>query len=126
VRTLGRYIVLELPGWIATIFVLSILAQFDVISFRVGAILLGLLVLKDFLLYPFVRRAYEPAGATRVDDLVGAIGEVRRDLRPEGYIWLRGELWRAQPASGEEILEGDKVRVVNARGLTLIVEREEV
>lgn len=123
--TLARYVLLEIPGWIVTALVLAILWEIDILSFRVGAILFALLVLKDFLLYPLVRRAYEPAAASRVEDLVGAVAEVRRDLSPEGYVWLRGELWRAELQGSEEIPAGHTVRVVKARGLTLIVEREE-
>jgi membrane protein implicated in regulation of membrane protease activity len=125
VSTLARYTLLQIPGWVVTAAVLAIPLELGVLSFRVTAILFGLLVLKDVIVYPFVRRAYEPAGSNRVEDLIGHLAEVRRDLSPEGYVWLRGELWRAEAdTAGDPIAPGGRVRVVGARGLTLIVERE--
>lgn len=123
--TLTRYTLLQIPGWVITAGVLAIALELGFISFRVAAILFGLLLLKDAFIYPFVRRAYEPAGQNRVEDLIGHIAEVRRDLSPEGYVRLRGELWRAEAdGAGDSIVPGDRVRVVGARGFTLIVQRE--
>jgi len=125
VPTLARYTLLQIPGWVITAAVLAIPLELGFISFRVAAILFGLLVLKDAIVYPFVRRAYEPVGNNRVEDLIGHIAEVRRDLSPKGYVWLRGELWQAEVDTGNDpIALGHRVRVVGARGLTLIVERE--
>ena len=123
--TLARYTLLQVPGWVVTAAVLAIPLQLELISFRVAATLFGLLMLKDAIIYPFVRRAYEPAANNRVEDLIGHLAEVRRDLRPDGYVWLRGELWRAETdGGGDSIAPGNRVRVIGARGLTLIVERE--
>jgi membrane-bound serine protease (ClpP class) len=125
VATLTRYTLLQIPGWIVTAAVLAIPLELGLISFRIAAILFGLLLLKDAIVYPFVRRAYEPVGKSRVEDLIGHCAEVRRDLKPEGYVRLRGELWRAEAETGGDLIApGDRVRVVGARGLTLIVERE--
>ena len=110
---------------IVTAAVLIVPLEFGFISFRVAATLFGLLVLKDAIVYPFVRRAYEPVGNNRVEDLIGHRAEVRRELSPVGYVWLRGELWQAEAdGGGDSIAPGNRVRVVGARGLTLIVERE--
>jgi membrane-bound serine protease (ClpP class) len=52
------------------------------------------------------------------DDIVGAVGEVRRD----GQVFVRGELWRAQ--SDEPLHEGDRVEVERVEpGLVLGVRR---
>jgi membrane protein implicated in regulation of membrane protease activity len=125
VSTLARYTLLQIPGWIITAAVLVVLLELGLISFRVAATLFGLLLLKDVVAYPFVRRSYESVGNNRVEDLIGHLAEVRRDLNPEGYVWLRGELWRAEAATGgASIAAGHRVRVVGARGLMLIVERD--
>jgi len=123
VSTLARYTLFQVPGWIVTAAILAIPWEFGFLSLRVAAVLFGLLVLKDALVYPFVRRAYEPVGSNRVEDLIGQLAEVRHDLSPGGHVWLRGELWRAE-ADDDTIAAGNRVRVVRARGLTLIVERE--
>ena len=47
---------------------------------------------------------------TGVEELVGGIGVVRTDLDPTGYVFVHGELWRAQAADGP-IPAGRRVRV---------------
>jgi membrane-bound serine protease (ClpP class) len=57
------------------------------------------------------------------DDLVGQSGIVRRWLDPEGLVFVRGELWRARAANGEQVPVGSVVRVVAVgEGLLLEVE----
>jgi len=96
----------DLPGWVAPV-------------------VLGVWVLKDAAMFPFVRKAYE-----RSDDhsrpLDGQLGVAQDSLRPDGYVQVSSELWRAECApDGETIHAGDRVRVRETRGLTLIVERVE-
>ncbi|AJC71129.1 nodulation protein NfeD [Thermococcus guaymasensis DSM 11113] len=61
---------------------------------------------------------------TGKEELIGEVGQVVQELNPEGMIRIRGELWRAESKTGERIGVGEKVRVVEVRGLTLIVVRE--
>jgi membrane-bound serine protease (ClpP class) len=55
-----------------------------------------------------------------VEALVGAAGEVTEACRPEGWVRVRGELWRARCEAGAD--PGDRVRVRTVDGLTLVVE----
>jgi membrane-bound serine protease (ClpP class) len=50
-------------------------------------------------------------------DVVGALGEVRRD----GFVLVQGELWRARSADDEPLRTGEHVRVERIDGLTLDV-----
>jgi membrane-bound serine protease (ClpP class) len=50
-----------------------------------------------------------------VHELVGAPAEVRRD----GFVAVRGELWRARSLDGNPLRPGDRVRVENVDGLVL-------
>jgi len=59
------------------------------------------------------------------EELVGAVGKVVEDLDPEGMVRVRGELWKATAAGSDVIRVGERVRVVEVRGLTLVVERAE-
>lgn len=52
--------------------------------------------------------------------LVGAMGIVRRELAPEGMVFVQGELWSATSSSGI-IPAGTRVRVVTVNGLHLNV-----
>lgn len=60
---------------------------------------------------------------TGVRGLVGEIGVVREALRPEGKVFVHGELWKA--VSKDPIEIGSKVRVMNVVNLVLEVEAVE-
>ena len=56
------------------------------------------------------------------EGLIGAVGEVKSDLTPEGMVLCRGELWRARSADGRRLPVGTAIRVVKVDGLRLIVQ----
>jgi membrane-bound serine protease (ClpP class) len=62
------------------------------------------------------RRAPVMTGA---GTLVGATG----DVRTNGLVHVRGELWKAEAADGEPLQPGEAVRVERVDGLTLTVSR---
>jgi membrane-bound serine protease (ClpP class) len=53
------------------------------------------------------------------DAMLGALGEVREAVAPEGLVFVRGALWRATAA--DPIPAGTPVRVVGRKGLELTV-----
>jgi membrane-bound serine protease (ClpP class) len=57
---------------------------------------------------------------TGSEALVGAKGEAREELAPEGLVFVRGALWKAV-ASNSPIPVGSEVRVVGRKGLQLQV-----
>lgn len=61
---------------------------------------------------------------TGKEEMIGEIGRVVQDLNPEGMVKIRGELWRAESKDGRPIKVGERVKVVEVRGLTLIVTKE--
>ncbi len=56
------------------------------------------------------------------ESIVGAVGEVREELSPEGLVFVRGALWKASAEA--PIPAGTSVRVVARQGLQLQVARE--
>lgn len=66
----------------------------------------------------WTHRARPAVGA---EAMIGARGEVVEALRPEGWIRIHGELWRAR--SPETLDAGESVRVREIDGLMLLVER---
>ena len=60
-----------------------------------------------------------------LESIIGELGEVIDDFKNgKGKIFIAGEIWDAElnlPA--EEIKKGDKVKVINAKGMKLIVEK---
>ena len=66
----------------------------------------------------FSRRRRIQVGA---ETLVGGVGDVVRECRPQGQILLAGEFWEARCDEGAG--NGERVRVVGRDGLTLVVEK---
>ena len=82
-------------------------------------------IAKDVVLYPFVRRAYEPGAKHGALELVGREGVARSELSPNGQVRVGSEIWRAESADGARIAEGAPVRVIGASGFVLRVRVEE-
>ena len=52
--------------------------------------------------------------------IAGSVGEVREN----GLVYVNGELWQARAAGGQELRQGERVRVESLDGLTLTVRPE--
>lgn len=120
--TLTKYTLLQVPSWLVLALLLVGLRHWIDLPLWAAVGLFALWVVKDFLLYPFVRSAYEPAPQSASKELIGAHGIARERLAPHGYVHVHGELWRATAEPQDRpILPGTPVRVREADGLTLIV-----
>ncbi len=91
-----------------------------------GGGLIALGVISGITFYFVSRKVIEAHRNVRVrtgsEELVGAAGEARSTIDPEGRVWLEGTLWSARLADGAApIRQGDKVTVEAVDGLTLIV-----
>jgi membrane protein implicated in regulation of membrane protease activity len=58
------------------------------------------------------------------EGMVGERGEVIEACDPDGRVKVRGEIWTASAAPGEELRVGDRVRVLSVEGLRLVVGRD--
>jgi membrane protein implicated in regulation of membrane protease activity len=122
VRTFSRYLLFQLPGWAVVGLLLAGLSALGVLDTGIATAVFVVWVSKDFLLYPLLRRAYEPGEASPAARLVDSEALARHGLEREGYVELHGELWRAELAPGEPpVPPGQRVRVRDVRGLTLLV-----
>ncbi|MFW6174969.1 MAG: NfeD family protein [Chloroflexota bacterium] len=77
-----------------------------------------------------IRKASQPGYQmeTSHELIIGRVGAVTSDLDPEGEVSVAGEFWTARQAEGHvgEVLKvGERVRVLEMDGLTLIVKPEE-
>jgi membrane-bound serine protease (ClpP class) len=92
----------------------------------IGAALITLGVLSAISFY-FVTRKILAAHRDRPvrtgsEELIGASGEARSTIDPEGKVWLEGTIWGARLASaGAPVRLGDRVTVEAVDGLTLVV-----
>ena len=124
-RIVVRYTLLQLPA-IVLLILLLILAQRWVklpAWFTWG--LIAFWIAKDVVLFPLTWRAYERSKSGSADLMIGLRGIAEDRLSPSGYIYVRGELWRAEVEENSEPIEkGERVRVYGNRGLTLLVNRD--
>jgi membrane protein implicated in regulation of membrane protease activity len=123
-RVLARYLLFQVPGWVLVGGALAAAAQWNVVSTPVAWMGFALWLAKDAVLFPVLRRAYEPDGCGPPEP-VGAAGVAEDALDDEGWVRLGAELWRARLARGAApIPRGARVRVVGAEGLVLYVEAD--
>jgi membrane protein implicated in regulation of membrane protease activity len=122
VNTWVRYLLFQVPGWVIAVGVLLWLRYGAGLPVWAALWIFVLWVVKDLALYPLLRPAYESGVKAGSDQLVGLPGVAREDLNPRGYVHVRGELWRAELEPGDpSISAGSPIRVVAARGMTLVV-----
>ena len=117
-----RYLLFQIPSWILAALLLGALHRWLHVSLGVVIGLFVLYVAKDFMIYPYVREAYEPHNKTGAELLIGCIGLTKQRLDPEGYVQVKGELWRAvADPPGKPIPPGQEVRIQAVSDLTLVV-----
>jgi membrane protein implicated in regulation of membrane protease activity len=121
-RVAARYAALQVPE-LLFVFALALVAEewLGTPLWLVWAAPLAWAV-KDAVMFPFLWRAYEPAGASHAD-LIGQIALCEERLDPAGWARLGPELWRVELAPGAPAApRGAKLRVVGVEGLVLRVE----
>jgi membrane-bound ClpP family serine protease len=122
-RVLGKYLLFQVPGWVVVALVLTAAVRWWGFSKPLAYGLFGLWMLKDFVLFPLFRRAYEPAAESAAENLIGVRGTATQPVDSGGFVRVGAELWKAKAAKGvARIPRGAAVRVRAVRGLTLIVE----
>ncbi len=113
-----RYVLIQVPSWLLAVVILAAIHVWFEMPRWAAVVLFAGYVVKDFALFPVLRRAYEPSDPAGAERLVGAEGVVEGN----GYVRVRGELWRAE---GPTMERGVRVRVEKARGMTLSVKRKD-
>jgi membrane-bound serine protease (ClpP class) len=92
----------------------------------IGPALITLGILSGISFYFIARKVIEAHRDQPVrsgsEEMIGASGEARSTIDPEGQVWLQGTVWGARlaEASGPVRL-GDRVTVEAIDGLTLVV-----
>ncbi|ABB15978.1 NfeD family protein [Carboxydothermus hydrogenoformans] len=81
-----------------------------------------LLALGVYLLIKLAVRAQKSKSLTGMEGMIGLTGKVTADLQPEGFVMVRGEIWKAKAVEGKTIPRGTPVKVIGVNGLTLVVD----
>jgi membrane protein implicated in regulation of membrane protease activity len=122
---LSRYVLFQLPELLLVGMALLILVGLNVLTVNLGWLLLAVWLLKEVVLFPFVRRAYEPSDPSGTARLLGATGVVIQRLDLAGTVRVGPELWTARLEAGSDPAEvGTTVCVKSVEGLTLHVALE--
>lgn len=95
--------------------------DFQVSRWLIGAVAAGMLIFFVTVVTAIVRMRRSPA-LMGTQAMVGASAVARSALDPEGFVFIRGERWKAI-AEDAPIPIGEAVRVMSVRGLTLTVRR---
>jgi membrane protein implicated in regulation of membrane protease activity len=122
-RTIVRYTLFQIPDLILLSLGLAAAVRWWNLPVLAAYGLVALWIAKDVIMYPILRVAYESGGSSGVDAIHGALGVVTQPLGPSGYVRLGSELWKAELlCDSGTVSVGSAVRVVEIRGLTLVVE----
>jgi membrane protein implicated in regulation of membrane protease activity len=122
-RTIVRYTLFQIPDLILLGLGVAAAVRWWNLPVFAAYGLLAAWVAKDVVMYPILRVAYEGGGSSGVEAIHGALGVVTQSLVPSGYVRLGSERWKAELVRGNEAVSvGSAIRVVELRGLTLIVE----
>jgi membrane-bound ClpP family serine protease len=122
-RTLLKYALIQLPAIAALVLILVLVKEWMVLPAWFTWGLVGLWVAKDLILYPFVWRAYEWGPEKGKASMIGLCGVAKDRLNPSGYVFVRGELWKARVIDSGVIEMGENVVVKGSNGLTLLVKQ---
>lgn len=122
-RVIARYIAFNIPGLVLVSIVVFLLQHWNIISVGLAWLLLALWMIKDAVLFPFTRTAYEDPPSSGPQGLVGSEGVASTDLDPKGLVVVQGERWQAFTRDGGLIERHRSVRVCDTRGIILVVER---
>ena len=123
-RTLLKYALIQLPAIAVLVLILVLVRGWIILPAWLIWGLVGIWVAKDVILYPFVWRAYEWGSEKGIGSMAGLHGIARDRLNPSGYVFVRGELWKARVVEGGPIEKDEKVLVKGSKGLTLLVEQK--
>jgi membrane protein implicated in regulation of membrane protease activity len=120
---LARYALFQIPDLILLGLGLAAAVRWWELPLAAAYALFGLWAVKDIVMFPILRVAYQTGGSSAADRLDGALGVVTQSLDPTGYVSVASELWSAEATSASAaIAVGSIVRIVEIRGLTLLVE----
>lgn len=121
-RIVIKYVLIQIPSTVLLILILIIINQkLRIPSWLFWSIIIGS-VLKDIVLFPSVWRSYD---SRPTHPIVGAHGVAVDRLCPSGYVKVHGQLWQAELAKSYNSVDvGKNVRVIETKGIKLIVEPE--
>lgn len=122
-RVYVRYTLFQLPGLALAVLLLWWLMKLFSIPPGYISLLLGLWLLKDIVIFPFVWHSYDNSSRNVLEKMIGKTGTAVDDINPVGYVRIGGEMWKAEILPGNRAVgKGEPVVVTGIDGLMLTVE----
>jgi membrane-bound ClpP family serine protease len=123
-KTILKYIALHLAELVVLVLGIILVRYFFGIPNWSIIVIISLWIVKDIVLFPKVWRAYAYNDNRPMNEFIGLEATVADGLHPAGYVRVHGELWKAEVSDRRQTLKrGERTRVVDSSGMTLIVER---
>ena len=117
-RVVLRYGLFQLPLLGVVVVILLVLDQVFTLPPWVIVSVVVLMVAKDVVMFPFTWRAYDTDLSGQTHSMIGARCITQEPLEPSGYIFIRGERWRAVAMDSRNgIPTGETVEVHAMHGL---------
>jgi len=120
------YTMQAILGWMIEEAILAAVVLWLLPLFNINIPLWGLgilmvaLTVHSYIMYRIGRPTFFIKPKVSAETIIGDEGKVTKRLAPEGYVKVRGVLWKATCAESE-LEVGDEIVVVNIEGLRLIV-----
>jgi len=122
-RVVIKYTLLQLPALVFLALILYLIRLWVQMPAWLIWGMVGLWVVKDVILFPFVWRSYDQDRLGDANSMVGLHGVAKDRLAPSGYVEVHGEMWQAEVMEGAPPVQSrESIRVRGIRGLTLIVQ----
>jgi membrane protein implicated in regulation of membrane protease activity len=123
-KVILKYTLLNLAELGLIVVALILVGHFIDIPTWLTITVLALWILKDVAIFPKVWMAYAFDEHRPMKQLIGLEATVMDSLNPVGYVKVNGELWKAEIRDPRHpARKGDRTRVVDIKGMILIVER---
>lgn len=123
-RIIRRYLLYQIPG--ISILVLLSLFFVYIVEVPVWAVwlLAGAWIVKELMTVPFTWRLYARPRLSPTELMIDQDGIVLEKLDPDGFVKFHSEIWEAEVNDQDTVIEkGTKVRILEFRGMKLIVEK---
>ncbi|MBN1974756.1 MAG: NfeD family protein [Sedimentisphaerales bacterium] len=125
-KALIKYILLQIPELVVLIIALALINRFITIPTWLMITIIVIWIGKDIALFPKVWKSYVSDNPSPMEQLIGMNGIAMDSLNPDGYVKVKGELWKAEIRDLEfPLKEGDEIKVSDVEGMTLIVKRSD-
>ena len=116
--TIIRYTLFQIPELAVLLVVMMLVRHWITIPWILFYGIISAWIIKDVILFFYTWKAYIPK---KDDVMIGKLGITLERIIDTGYITIDGERWSALNSSERPIEKGQKIFVVERKGLTLLV-----